>query len=173
MTEHAIRLGKQGEQKFESLMNRAGMPFINIDQRRDTYSCAFRAENSIHPTKRPDYLLPINGYGTIAVDVKHYKLEEDYFELEISEWSRYLNFYRLFMMNVWLAFVANNKTDEWYWFRVNKEVDIHSSGKIRLYIDELKSYDGFKIDGSDLANAEKYQRLLLGVTLTKTVLGRL
>lgn len=163
MTERAIRLGNQGEQKFESLMNRSGVPFINIDQKRDTYSCAFRAENSVHPTKRPDYLLPINGYGTIAVDVKHYKLEEGgYFELKVSEWSRYLNFYRLFMVNVWLVFVANNKTNEWYWFRVNKEVDVDNSDKIRLYIDELKSYDGFKIDGSDLSNAEKYQCLFLG-----------
>lgn len=162
MTERAIRLGRQGEQKFESLMNRSGVPFINIDQKQDTYSCSFRAENSVHPTKRPDYLLPINGYGTIAVDVKHYKLEEGgYFEFKVSEWSRYLNFYRLFMVNVWLVFVANNKKNEWYWFRVNKEVYVNNSDKIRLYIDELKSYDGFKIDDSDLADVEKYQCLFL------------
>lgn len=105
--------GDLGEADFNAWLRSYGVGYMYVDQSPERFSPFFR-----YYVKRPDFIVPTRGVGTIAVDVKNCgRLRNGNFTFWYKhQLKRAHNFERLFGMSLWYAYrsVEAGKV-VWYW----------------------------------------------------------
>lgn len=146
MADSAERVGQRGEQLFRALLDKTAQPYIYIDQKRESVSNAFWNKTGAKYAKRPDFLLSVNGFGTITVDAKHQKLHEKlgskpHFFISESEVNEARAFSHLFGLPWWWVFKNNETTNNyWYWTSIKDiEFDMvyNAQRTAKLFIDDM------------------------------------
>lgn len=124
MNKTAVELGLEGEKLFRAQLDKIGQPYIYIDQEKNSYSNFFGSKAN-NKAKRPDYILSIKGFGSIAVDCKHQKIYQDksklgrYFTINSAEFFRAREFSYLFGLPWWWVFKNNEEHNgDWYWLNL-------------------------------------------------------
>ncbi len=120
--EEKKRLGREGEDKLNDWFKSQKVAYVAVCQRPDTFAPMFSGT-----TKRPDFMLLLEGVGMIAVDAKNCALRQgDRFTLaKERELKLSVNFERLFRMPLWYAY--RNNADEhspWYWISALKAIEV-------------------------------------------------
>ena len=112
--------GKQGEDALNDWFKKHSLPYMHINQSKETYSSLFPGV-----VKRPDFFLLIQSIGLIAVDAKNYTLwEEEYYSLSKEEELRkMITFERLFRIPVWFAYMGPDKKS-WFWISGLKAIEV-------------------------------------------------
>jgi hypothetical protein len=93
-----MALGEGGERTLQDWLDRSHLFYLFLDQTPLTFPAAHRAD-----IKRPDFLVAIEGFGTIAVDAKAKAFIDGHFVLDASERRRLDGFESEFGMPVWYA----------------------------------------------------------------------
>ncbi|CAD7038408.1 hypothetical protein RHAB21_02784 [Pseudorhizobium halotolerans] len=142
-----------GEIRFSTWLTRQGCPWIFIDQKPGlTADGAKRApKKAFH---RPDFLVLIDGFGSIAVDVKTYEIQTrfvttggtydppDYIEVAFvrlvwEEVKRLREFQRISNIPVWIS-MQSPKSQLSYMYRIDAIYDAYSP----IFISEERRYFG-------------------------------
>jgi len=118
--------GNKGEEKFFKWLDNYKLPYIFIEQSKDSFAQVFKGD-----VKRPDFLLSLENSGSFVVDVKNRELYTSnygsYLSLSTTKVdSPYLEFEKIFNVPVWFAYVDPNKKDNWLWISAK---DAISKGK--------------------------------------------
>ena len=112
----------EAEKKFKCWLDQRNYSYLYIDQSLPSFAEFFR-----NITKRPDFLMVVNGIGFIAVDVKEKYPHPDYGNYildESDEVEKYLQFERITRLPVW--FVFGSKKDNyntWNWASLSKVLE--------------------------------------------------
>src|SRR5262245_4339404 len=93
-----IEQGEGGERTLQDWLDRSRLAYLYLDQTPLTIPAAHRAD-----IKRPDFLVAVDGLGTIAVDAKAKAFVDGYFMLDASERRRLDGFESVFGIAVWYA----------------------------------------------------------------------
>ena len=93
-----IAKGEGGERALQNWLDRSRLVYLFLDQTPLTIPATLRAS-----LKRPDFLVAIDGFGTIAVDAKAKAFVDGHFVLDVSERRRLDGFESEFGMPVWYA----------------------------------------------------------------------
>ena len=93
-----IEQGEGGERALQDWLDRSHLAYLFLDQTPLTIPVAHRAD-----VKRPDFLVAIEGLGTVAVDAKAKAFIDGHFVLDTSERRRLDGFESVFSMPVWYA----------------------------------------------------------------------
>jgi hypothetical protein len=94
--EQRIERGEGGERALQDWLDRSKLAYLFLDQTPLTMPAAHRAD-----IKRPDFLLAIEGLGTIALDAKAKAFIDGCFVLDASERRRLDAFETEFGIPVW------------------------------------------------------------------------
>ena len=78
-----IEKGEGGERALQDWLDRSRLAYLYLDQTPLTIPAAHRAD-----IKRPDFLVAVDGLGTIAVDAKAKSFIDGCFVLDASERRR-------------------------------------------------------------------------------------
>jgi hypothetical protein len=111
-----IEQGEGGERALQDWLDRSRLAYLYLDQTPLTIPVARRAD-----IKRPDFLVAVDGVGTIAVDAKAKCLVDGCFVLDACEWRRLDAFESVFAMPVWYACFPPDERGTCYLFR-NREL---------------------------------------------------
>lgn len=85
--------------------------------------------------RRPDFIVPIPGIGSILVDVKERELKERFgtVVLDEADVQKYVQLQKDFKLPVWFAFTIQGAAfTTWYWISLDdvlEKVKINDSGK--------------------------------------------
>ena len=138
MNENEIKKGEEAEFRFKSWLDKHNIPYLYIQQDTETFSSVFKTENY---GKRPDFMILLQNFGFIFVDVKNKKIDPNYknYCLDEKEAKKYSSFQRRFNLQIWYV-ISNEDYDfkTWLWIPVSKVLE---SG-IKSYISS-KSQEGF------------------------------
>lgn len=93
-----IAKGEGGERSLQDWLDRSQLAYLFLDQTPLTIPATHRAD-----IKRPDFLVAIDGLGTVAVDAKAKAFVDGHFVLDASERRRLDGFETEFGMPVWYA----------------------------------------------------------------------
>ena len=93
-----IAKGEGGERALQDWLDRSHLAYLFLDQTPLTIPATPRAD-----IKRPDFLVAIDGFGTIAVDAKAKAFVDGHFVLDASERRRLDGFESEFGIPVWYA----------------------------------------------------------------------
>ena len=93
-----IEQGEGGERALQDWLDRSRLAYLFLDQTPLTMPAAHRAD-----VKRPDFLVAIDGFGTVAVDAKAKAFIDGHFVLDASERRRLDGFESVFGIPVWYA----------------------------------------------------------------------
>ena len=93
-----IEQGEGGERALQDWLDRSRLAYLFLDQTPLTMPATHRAD-----IKRPDFLVAIDGLGTVAVDAKAKAFIDGCFVLDASERRRLDGFESEFGMPVWYA----------------------------------------------------------------------
>ena len=93
-----IEQGEGGERALQDWLDRSHLAYLFLDQTPLTIPATHRAD-----IKRPDFLVAIDGLGTIAVDAKAKAFIDGCFLLDTSERRRLDGFETHFGIPVWYA----------------------------------------------------------------------
>ncbi len=93
-----IEQGEGGERALQDWLDRSRLAYLFLDQTPLTMPAAHRAD-----VKRPDFLVAIDGFGTVAVDAKAKAFIDGHFVLDVSERRRLDGFESVFGIPVWYA----------------------------------------------------------------------
>ncbi len=96
--EQRIARGEGGERALQDWLDRSKLAYLFLDQTPLTMPAMHRAD-----LKRPDFLVAIEGLGTIAVDAKAKAFIDGHFVLDASERRRLDGFESVFGIPVWYA----------------------------------------------------------------------
>ncbi len=91
---------------------------IYFDQSLETHSPLFRDRS-----KRPDFLVPIPGIGSILVDVKERGLQEPWGTVIMHEpeTQKYIQLQKDFKLSVWFAFTLKGSGfASWHWISLDE-----------------------------------------------------
>jgi hypothetical protein len=97
---------------LQDWLDRSRLAFLYLDQTPLTIPAARRAN-----IKRPDFLVAVDGLGTIAVDAKAKSFIDGCFVLDASERRRLDGFESMFGIPVWYACFPPEKQGRCYLFR--------------------------------------------------------
>lgn len=114
---HELRLrrlekGEGGERTLQDWLDRSRLAYLYLDQSPLTIPAAHRAH-----IKRPDFLVAVDGIGTIAVDAKAKSFIEGCLVLDASERRRLDGFESTFGIPVWYACFPPKEQRRCYLFR--------------------------------------------------------
>lgn len=122
-----LEKGEGGERALQDWLDRSRLAYLFLDQSPLTIPAAHRAD-----IKRPDFLVAINGLGTIALDAKAKAFIDGCFVLDASERRRLEGFESVFAIPVWYACFPPEEPGRCYLFR-NRDLmgpeAIHDAGK--------------------------------------------
>ena len=104
--------GEGGERALQDWLDRSHLAYLFLDQTPLTFPTARRGD-----IKRPDFLVAIDGFGTIAVDAKAKAFIDGHFVLDTPERRRLDGFEREFGMPVWYACFPPAEPPRCYLFR--------------------------------------------------------
>ena len=107
-----IAQGEGGERALQDWLDRSRLAYLFLDQTPLTFPAAHRAD-----IKRPDFLVAIDGFGTIAVDAKAKAFIDGHFVLDASERRRLDGFESVFGIPVWYACFPPAEPRSAYLFR--------------------------------------------------------
>jgi hypothetical protein len=107
-----IERGDAGERALQDWFDRSHLAYLFLDQTPLTMPATHRAD-----LKRPDFLVAIEGMGTLAVDAKAKAFIEDCFVLDTSERRRLDGFESAFGIPVWYSCFPPNEPRRCYLFR--------------------------------------------------------
>jgi hypothetical protein len=93
-----IEQGEGGERALQDWLDRSRLAYLFLDQTPLTMPAIHRAD-----LKRPDFLVAVDGLGTVAVDAKAKAFIDGHFVLDLSERRRLDGFESAFGMPVWYA----------------------------------------------------------------------
>lgn len=93
-----IEQGEGGERTLQDWLDRSHLAYLFLDQTPLTIPATLRAS-----LKRPDFLVAMDGLGTVAVDAKAKAFIDSHFVLDTSERRRLDGFESEFGMPVWYA----------------------------------------------------------------------
>jgi hypothetical protein len=91
--------GLRAEQIFQQWLDREGVPYFYFDQ--TPFTVPLNLQGKI---KRPDFAVGLGHVGTLAIDVKSYRIIKGHFWVSTDEHHRMLMFERVFNIPVWFAF---------------------------------------------------------------------
>jgi hypothetical protein len=91
-----IEQGRGGERQLQDWLDRSRLPYLFLDQTPLTIPLSLRSQ-----IKRPDFLVPIDTLGTIALDAKAKNLVDGNFVLDEYERRTLGAFEALFQTPVW------------------------------------------------------------------------
>lgn len=120
--------GKLGEADFKAWLRAWNLGYMRVDQSADGFSPTFKDR-----IKRPDFLVPVELIGTLAVDVKNRRPQNNGSftfplgsELELAE-----NYEHMFGHHFWYAYRIreSGKPPVWYWINVHKVAELAQSAK--------------------------------------------
>jgi hypothetical protein len=111
-----IEQGEGGERALQDWLDRSRLAYLFLDQTPLTMPATHRAD-----IKRPDFLVAIEGLGTVAVDAKAKAFIDGHFVLDASERRRLDGFETAFGIPVWYACFPPNEPDLCHLFR-NREL---------------------------------------------------
>lgn len=107
------------EEHFKKWLDEKRYCYLFINQEPETFPEFFRGLS-----KRPDFLIVINGLGLIAVDVKErlpHPNGGDFILDEEDEIEKYLEFERITRLPVWFVFGnPQDRFDVWRWIPLSK-----------------------------------------------------
>jgi hypothetical protein len=104
--------GQGGERKLQDWLDRSRLAYLYLDQTPLTIPAAHRAN-----IKRPDFLVAVEGIGTIAVDAKAKAFIDGCFVLDATERRRLDGFESVFGIPVWYACFPPEEQGRCYLFR--------------------------------------------------------
>jgi hypothetical protein len=107
-----LRKGERGERALQDWLDRSRLAYLYLDQSPLTIPAAHRAG-----IKRPDFLVAVDGLGTIAVDAKAKAFVDGCFVLDASERRRLDGFETMFGIPVWYACFPPEEPGRSYLFR--------------------------------------------------------
>jgi hypothetical protein len=107
-----IAQGEGGERALQDWLDRSRLAYLYLDQTPLTIPAAHRAD-----IKRPDFLVAVEGVGTIAVDAKAKSFIDGCFVLDASERRRLDGFESIFGIPVWYACFPPEEEGRCYLFR--------------------------------------------------------
>jgi hypothetical protein len=107
-----IKQGEGGERALQNWLDRSRLAYLYLDQTPLTIPAAHRAH-----IKRPDFLVAVEGIGTIAVDAKAKSFVDGCFVLDASERRRLNGFESIFGIPVWYACFPPEEEGSCYLFR--------------------------------------------------------
>src|SRR5437899_2350714 len=93
-----IERGEGGERALQDWLDRSHLAYLFLDQTPLTMPAMHRAD-----IKRPDFLVAVDGLGTVAVDAKAKAFIDGHFVLHASERRRLDGFESEFGIPVWYA----------------------------------------------------------------------
>ena len=128
----ASRIGEAGERLFREYADAQGIPYLWIDQKRETTPAWLRRYEVDGDAKRPDAIVPTSG-DVILVDAKHRKIYGKwgvgYFALDLEDAERLAETERRLGKRVLLAYKDNEREDgDWYGILLN---DVLVNGVLR------------------------------------------
>jgi hypothetical protein len=107
-----IEQGEGGERALQDWLDRSRLAYLFLDQTPLTMPATHRAD-----LKRPDFLVAIEGLGTLAVDAKAKAFIDGHFVLDASERRRLDGFESVFGIPVWYACFPPAEANSAYLFR--------------------------------------------------------
>ncbi len=135
------KIGDEAELAFKKWLDKHKIPYLYIQQDKETFSSVFKDEDY---GKRPDFIILLPNFGFIFVDVKNKKLDSKYknYCIDEKEAKRYSSLQRVFNLQIWYA-ISNEDYDyrTWFWIPVSKVLE---SG-IRKFTSSLSQEDFFPI----------------------------
>lgn len=139
--EEIRKIGEEAETRFKSWLDKHKIPYLYIQQDKDTFSSVFKREE---PGKRPDFMVLLQNFGFIFVDIKNKKIDSKYknFCLDKNETKIYSSFQRKFNMQIWYV-ISNEDYDykTWFWIPVSRVLE---SGR-EIHTSSLSNEDFFPI----------------------------
>jgi hypothetical protein len=107
-----IAQGEAGERALQDWLDRSRLAYLYLDQTPLTIPAAHRTH-----IKRPDFLVAVDGIGTVAVDAKAKNFVADCFVLDVAERRRLDGFESMFEIPVWYACFPPTEPRLCYLFR--------------------------------------------------------
>jgi hypothetical protein len=107
-----IAQGEGGERALQDWLDRSRLPYLFLDQTPLTMPTAHRSN-----VKRPDFLVAVDGIGTVAVDAKAKAFIDGCLTLDASERRRLNGFEATFEVPVWYACFPPDQPRLAYLFR--------------------------------------------------------
>jgi hypothetical protein len=107
-----LEKGEGGERALQDWLDRSRLAYLLLDQSPLTIPAAHRAD-----IKRPDFLVAVDGSGTIAVDAKAKAFIDGCLVLDASERRRLEGFEIMFGIPVWYACFPPDSRTLAYLFR--------------------------------------------------------
>jgi hypothetical protein len=111
-----IERGEGGERALQDWLDRSRLPYLFLDRTPLTMPATHRAD-----IKRPDFLVAVDGIGTVAVDAKAKAFIDGRFVLDASERRRLDGFESTFGVPVWYTCFPPAEPQLCYLFR-NREL---------------------------------------------------
>jgi hypothetical protein len=111
-----LEKGEDGERALQDWLDRSRLAYLYLDQTPLTIPAAHRAH-----IKRPDFIVAVDGVGTIAVDAKAKSFIDGCFVLDASERRRLDGFESMFGIPVWYACFPPQEPGRCYLF-YNREL---------------------------------------------------
>jgi len=131
-------MGHIAELRFKEWLDKNKIPYLYIQQDSETFSQAFNEDIS---GKRPDFMILLQNFGFIFVDIKNKKIDSKYknFCIDEKETKIYSSLQRKFNLQIWFV-ISNEDYDykTWLWIPVSKVLE--SGIKTRI---STKSNEGF------------------------------
>ena len=116
-------IGDRAELEFKRWLEGKKIPYLYINQEIETFSDLFKDK-----LKRPDFMILLENFGCILVDVKNKKIQKEFgtYCIDKAEIRKYSSFQRKFNLQIWFA-VSNEdygyKT--WFWIPVSKILELN------------------------------------------------
>ena len=107
-----IERGEGGERALQDWLDRSRLAYLFLDQTPLTMPATHRTD-----IKRPDFLVAIEGLGTVAVDAKAKAFIDGHFVLDASERRRLDGFESVFGIPIWYACFPPDQPRLAYLFR--------------------------------------------------------
>ena len=114
-------LDNEAEIKFKEWLDKHNIPYLYINQRKETFSSVFKNE-----LKRPDFMVLLPNFGFIFVDVKNKKISSGFgtFPIDGNETQKFSSLQRKFNLQIW--YVISNENcgyNTWFWIPVSKVLE--------------------------------------------------
>jgi hypothetical protein len=107
-----LEKGEGGERTLQDWLDRSRLAYLFLDRSPHTMPAAHRAD-----IKRPDFLVAVDGIGTIALDAKAKSFIDGCFVLDASERRRLDTFEAVFGFPVWYACFPPEEPGRCFLFR--------------------------------------------------------
>jgi hypothetical protein len=107
-----LEKGEGGERALQDWLDRSRLAYLYLDQTPLTIPAAHRAD-----IKRPDFLVAVEGLGTVALDAKAKNFIDGCFLLDASERRRLDGFEITFGIPVWYVCFPPKERGRRYLFR--------------------------------------------------------